>query len=73
MFYDDHMPPHFHAAYGEYELVIGISPITILEGKAPSRVRSLVLEWATLHQQELSEDWERCQNSEPPLPIEPLE
>jgi hypothetical protein len=73
MFYDDHMPPHFHATYGEYELVIGISPITILEGKAPARVRSLVLEWAALHQQELWNDWERCRNNEPPLPIEPLE
>ena len=39
MFYNDHVPPHFHAIYGEYELIVGISSITILEGKAPNRVR----------------------------------
>ncbi len=60
MFYNDHVPPHFHAVYGEYELIVGISPITILQGKAPNRVRSLVLEWTALHQQELSENWNRC-------------
>lgn len=54
MFYNDHVPPHFHAVYGEYELIVGISPITILQGKAPNRVRSMVWEWTALHQQELS-------------------
>lgn len=52
MFYNDHAPPHFHAVYGEYELLVSISPI-IMQGHAPSRVRSMVLEWAALHQQEL--------------------
>lgn len=56
MFYNDHAPPHFHAVYGEFELVVGISPIVILEGSAPNRVRSMVLEWAALHQQELLAD-----------------
>ncbi|MGL4497693.1 MAG: DUF4160 domain-containing protein, partial [Chroococcales cyanobacterium] len=32
MFYNDHAPPHFHAVYGEYELIVGIAPITILQG-----------------------------------------
>ena len=72
MFYNDHAPPHFHAVYGEYELIMGIAPIMILEGQAPNRVRSLVLEWAALHQQELVDDWNRCRKAEPPLPIEPL-
>ena len=35
MFYNDHAPPHFHAVYGEHELVVGISPIRILDGQAP--------------------------------------
>lgn len=38
------------------ELFVGISPITIMKGHAPSRVRSMVLEWAALHQQELIEN-----------------
>jgi Domain of unknown function (DUF4160) len=73
MFYNDHAPPHFHAMYGEYELLISVSPIAILEGKAPGRVRSMVLEWAALHQSELLENWERCRQAEPLSSISPLE
>ncbi|HEX5723992.1 MAG TPA: DUF4160 domain-containing protein [Longimicrobiaceae bacterium] len=73
MFYNDHSPPHFHAVYGEHELVVGISPIGVLEGSAPGRVRSMVLEWAALHQHELLDDWARCRRGEPPESIEPLE
>ena len=49
MFYNDHVPPHFHALYGEHELLVSILPIAIFQGQAPSRVRSMVLEWAALH------------------------
>lgn len=73
MFYNDHAPPHFHAIYGEYELLISISPIAILEGKAPGRVRSMVLEWAALHQIELLKNWEHCRQAEPLSSVDPLE
>lgn len=73
MFYNDHAPQHFHAVYGEHEVVVGISPIRILDGEAPNRVRSMVLEWSALHQTELLDDWERCRRAEPLLPIPPLE
>lgn len=65
--------PHFHAVYGEHELIVGISPIAVLEGEVPSRVRSMVLEWTALHQQELLDNWARCRRGEPPAPIAPLE
>ena len=73
MFYNDHAPPHFHAVYGESELLVSISPITIMQGRAPSRVRSMVLEWAALHQQELLDNWNRCHRAESPVLIEPLD
>ncbi len=73
MFFDDHAPPHFHAEYGEHELVITINPIKIIKGDAPKRVKSMVLEWTALHQEELLSDWELCKNMQPPLAIEPLE
>nr|WP_293166023.1 DUF4160 domain-containing protein [Okeania sp. SIO2C9] len=73
MFYNDHAPPHFYAIYGEYELVVGISPITIIVGKAPNRVSSMILEWTVLHQQELLDNWNRCWQAQAPLSIEPLE
>jgi hypothetical protein len=72
MFYDDHAPPHFHAAYAEHELQVGISPIRVLEGDAPGRVRSMALERAALHQNELLADWERCRRGEHTVAIAPL-
>lgn len=77
MFYNDHAPPHFHAIYNEYELVIGISPVLLMAGAAPNRVRSLVAEWAAIiwlsyWQAELLADWERCRQGQPPAPIEGL-
>jgi hypothetical protein len=73
MLYRDHAPPHFHAFYGEAEWRIGIQPIRVLTGGGSGRVRSLLLEWAALHQEELLADWARAQNREPLLPIDPLE
>ena len=73
MFFDDHAPPHFHASYGDYEILVGISPIRILRGSVPTRVRSMVLEWAAMHHQELLDNWRRCEKPESPLPIAPLE
>jgi hypothetical protein len=73
MYFDDHLPPHFHAEYGEHEVLVGISPIRILRGTAPKRVQSMILEWAALHQEELLQDWELCKNMQNPNSIEPLE
>lgn len=73
MFYNDHAPPHFHALYGQEELIVGIDPLIILDGEAPRRVQSLVLEWAALHQPELMADWNNCRNAKQPLPIAPLD
>jgi hypothetical protein len=73
MYFDDHAPPHFHAEYGEHELLVGIAPIRVLQGHAPKRVLSMVLEWAALHQEELLADWQLCQTLRAPQPIPPLE
>lgn len=73
MFYKDHAPPHFHAAYGQFEATITIDPIQIHEGKLPPRVRSLVFEWAAMYQQELREDWDLARQHEPLKKVPPLE
>lgn len=46
MFWQDHAPPHFHVLYGEYELLINIRTLEILQGEMPRRAQALVLEWA---------------------------
>jgi hypothetical protein len=74
MFFDDHAPPHFHASYGDDEIIVGISPIRILRGSVRPRVRSLVFELAAMHHEELLDNWRRCEAPESPLlPIAPLE
>jgi hypothetical protein len=64
---------HFHAFYGQWELIVGIAPLTVIQGDAPGRVRDMVLEWAAKHQRELLEAWSRCSAAVPPLPIQPLD
>lgn len=73
MFANDHNPPHFHAFYGEYEALIEINGLSIFAGKLPPRVVGLVLEWATIHQQEILNDWYRAQDHQPLAKIEPLQ
>jgi len=63
---------HFHAIYNQSELIVRIAPLMIIQGDAPGRVRDMVLEWASEHQRELLEAWNRCSAALPPLPIKPL-
>jgi hypothetical protein len=34
MYFDEHLPPHFHAIYAGREVQIGIDPIQILEANS---------------------------------------
>lgn len=72
MFWDDHAPPHFHAVYGEYQGIIDIKALIMLEGNLPRRALDLILDWAELHQAELLADWELCIQKKTPNKIEPL-
>jgi len=57
VFFGDHPPPHFHAIYGEYNALVSIDSLEVIEGDLPSRAQKLVLEWATLYQQDLLQIW----------------
>ncbi len=72
MFYDEHNPPHFHARYGDYKISVDIHSLCVLEGKFPPRALGLVIEWASLHQNELLDDWNIAQQQKAPKRIEPL-
>lgn len=67
MFWNDHAPPHFHAVYGEYQGVIDIQSLRMLEGNLPRRALNLILDWA-----ELMTGWELCAQKKMPNKIEPL-
>lgn len=73
MYYNDHPPPHFHVRYNKQKAIIDLNNLSILQGKLSPRVLGLVVEWATLHQAELIENWERAKNQQPINKIEPLE
>jgi hypothetical protein len=73
MFFDEHNPPHFHAEYGESTAIIDIRTLSLFHGSLPPRVVGLVIEWATLHQRELLDNWEQAKLQEPLHKIAPLE
>jgi len=70
--YNDHLPPHFHAQYGEHQAQIAIGSHALLRGHLPGRVLGLVQEWAELHGAELERCWEQAQRGEAPQKIQPL-
>jgi hypothetical protein len=72
MYFDDHNPPHFHAKYGETEALIGIKDFALLEGKLPSKVLGIVVEWASIHQEELLQNWQLATQNQSLNKIEPL-
>jgi len=72
MFYKDHEPGHFHAYYGEYEVIVAIEDGTV-KGEFPRRALILVLEWYEMHREELRQNWELAKVRRPLRPIRPLE
>lgn len=73
MQYNDHPPPHFHVRYGDQKALMGIDELTILRGSLSPRVLGMVIEWASLHRAELSENWDLARRQAPLNRIEPLE
>lgn len=72
MYLADHNPPHFHASYNDFEAQFSIDPLEMLGGKLPHRIHGLVIEWASLHQKELMENWNKLQDELPVKKIKPL-
>ena len=72
MFYKDHVPPHFHAKYSDYEITIEIKE-GVVNGQFPKRALGHVLEWYELHKDELLEDWELARQGKQLKKIQPLE
>ena len=73
MYYNDHLPSHFHAKHAEHEVLIRIDTLAILRGELPRQEKALVLKWASLHSEELKANWERAKKGQPLQPIAPME
>ena len=73
MYYNDHVPPHFHVRYGEQKAIVAIESLAVIQGKLSPKALGLVMEWAAQHQEELLNDWMLATQHSPLKPIKPLE
>jgi hypothetical protein len=68
----DHNPPHFHAEYGEYRVLINITKGYVENGFLPSKQLKIVLAWCEIHREELLENWKLSEAGEPLRKINPI-
>lgn len=54
----EHNPPHVHFLYGEYNGVIDLNTLSVIEGDLHGKALSMALEWTAAHQSELLEMWQ---------------
>jgi len=71
MNYNDHLPPHFHAWYGEYKVTININD-GIVKGEMPKRALNLIFEWMDNNREELLNDWQLAKEGKTLVHINPL-
>jgi Domain of unknown function (DUF4160) len=57
MLIDRSFGTHFHAFYGNTEVVIGLNPLRVIQGDGPSWVQEWALEWVKRHQSEFDSEW----------------
>ena len=65
MYYNDHMPPHFHAEYNGQKALVDINNIQVIRGSLPNKQLRLILAWCTIHQDELMQNWELAKDMKP--------
>lgn len=72
MYFGDHPPPHFNVRYGGHKARFAISSGELIDGKLPAPAERMVRGWASLHREELEENWRRCEQRLALQPVEPL-
>ncbi|MCD8300791.1 MAG: DUF4160 domain-containing protein [Clostridiales bacterium] len=70
--YRDHMPPHLHAYYGEYDCCVDIENIEKISGNMPNKQLKMIEGWTALHQDELMENWYLARQKDTLFRIDPL-
>ena len=54
----EHLPPHIHARYGEYQATFIIETGELYFGDFPSKGRQLIKEFVLMHKKELQKMWD---------------
>ena len=70
MYWKDHAPPHFHAKYGDDEIVVEIRSGDVT-GSISSRAIKMIQEWRQLHKDELLRNWELAEQKKALFAINP--
>ena len=69
IYWDAHVPPHFHAEYNGHQVLVDIEENVVIKGVNKLK---LVLGWAELHHNELVDCWNKAKLNQMPTRIEPL-
>lgn len=72
VYYGDHPPAHFHVQYAGHSAKIDVESLALIDGELPARAKGFVIEWATLHREELREAFNKAANLQKPGSIDPL-
>ena len=72
MYFKEHNPPHFHALYNGLDGIFFINPLKYSKGELPPRIVGLVTEWATIHKNELLDNWNYLKENKKYKKIKPL-
>lgn len=53
----DHNPPHVHLMGPDFEAVISLMTLAVMDGSAPTKVLRHALKWIADNREELMEQW----------------
>jgi hypothetical protein len=58
MYFNDHLPPHFHAIYNEFNGIFDLNTLEMIEGDLPNKAIKLIKEWAQNYKPDLTRMWD---------------
>lgn len=73
MYWNDHNPPHFHAVWNDYEILIEIETARVIRGDMPPNKLKNIINWCNINKAKLLENWGLARNGEPLQKIEGLD
>jgi hypothetical protein len=66
----DHLPPHLHCRFAEFEILLSIATGKILEGSMPPAKLKSLTAWLDAHRAEVSYIWSEIRRGRNPGGIE---
>ena len=54
----DHLPPHLHVKFAEYEAMISIATGDVLEGSLPRAKLKAIKDWLSAHRDQVAYVWQ---------------